>query len=583
MVERGEQEGIRFESQRLVARVILTGMAVLFAGLCLRLIHINTFMAPRLAQIAMAQQESLGEIPARRGSILDARGRVLAGSRIRHSVFADPVMIEHPDEVATALAPILDMDAGEIENEIRSTDTPRFCWLKRKIDDAEADAIRKLRLTGIGLEREFERYWPMGETAAHVLGIVGSDGRGLEGIELQYDAHLRGTPGRRSVLRDARRRPIGRGSTEPVEPRDGGHVVLTIDAVIQEYVQERLAEQVAAFRAESGLAIVLSPRNGDVLAMACHPVFDPNHYLEYDPSVRRNRCITDPSEPGSTFKPFIVVGALEGGWVNKTEKIDCHDGLYFFGSRRMHDTKPHGLMDVRDIVVYSSNIGMGIIGTRMGNDALHEIITRLGFGSLTQIDLRGESEGIVLPVRQWTSYSTTSVTMGQELAVTPIQLANALSALVNNGYLLRPRCVRSVLSGDYAMKESHEDPEVIRRVLPESIARYMREQVLTGVVERGEKELDASPYSMCGKTGTAQIPYKHRRGYEPDAYLSSFIGAAPVCDPEVVVLVMIRKPDRSLGHYGRYVAGPAVRDIVRHTLTYLQVPPDEPSLADVAH
>ncbi len=563
--------------QKRVASVTFVVLSILFLGLVFRLAYINTAMASQLRGIASRQHESVSIIPARRGSILDARGRVLVGSHLRSSVFADPGLIEHPDEVALQLAPILEMEPGVIENEIRSSSAPRFCWLARRLDDTQAGAISALKIPGIGLHGEFQRRWAMNDIAAHILGFTGSDGRGLEGLERVYNSHLAGTDGKRSTLRDARRRALGQGNSSLVNPKDGGHLVLTIDSVIQGIVQNRLRSQIEAFGAESGIAIVMSPKNGDVLAMACEPTFDPNHYRDVDKQYLRNRAITDPVEPGSTFKPFIVAGAIQNRYVSTTEKIDCHNGLHYFGRRRMHDTKPHGLMDVRDIVVYSSNIGMGIIGTRMGNDVLHKVITGLGYGETTQIGLPGESSGIVFPVSRWTEYSTTSVPMGQELAVTPIQLATAFCALVNRGYLLRPRVVKKVLDSDYSEIQSFDEPEIIRQVIAEDVASYMTEKVMPGVVERGGKELRVGDYTMCGKTGTAQVPYPpedKRKGYEPDAYLSSFVGAAPVADPEVVVLVMIRKPDKHRGHYGRVVAGPAVRDIVRSTLQYLQVPSD---------
>ena len=568
--------------QRRMARMMFVFMGLLFCGLIGRLLHINTSMAPRLSAIASAQQESQRIIPARRGSILDAHGRLLAGSKLRYSVYADPGLIERPEEVARSLAPVLEIEAGRIENEIRTSGAPRFCWLKRRVDDAQGEAIRRLNLAGIGLRSEFERHWPMKETAAQVLGFVGADGCGLEGLELVHDDHLKGLPGRHSTLRDARRRAIGQGRLSAVEPRDGGHLLLTIDSVIQTMVQTRLRRQIEHHGAKGGIAIVMSPKTGDILALACEPTFDLNRYGHYDKARWRNRAITDPVEPGSTFKPFVLAGAVEGNYVSTTEMIDCHDGLHYFGNRRMHDTSPHGLMTIRDIVVYSSNIGMGIIGTRMGNAALHDIITRFGCGSLTQVDLPGENAGIVLPVERWTSYSTTSVTMGQELAVTPLQLATAFCVLVNRGFLLRPRIVRAKLAVDLTPLETREGPDVVRRVLAEEVAAYLAKEVLTGVVKRGGKELNVSPYTMCGKTGTAQVPYKDRRGYEPEAYLCSFVGAAPAANPQIVTLVMIRKPDPSRGHYGRVVAGPAVRDIVRATLEYLQVPPDA-TLASSVH
>ncbi|MEZ6082672.1 MAG: penicillin-binding protein 2 [Phycisphaerae bacterium] len=555
------------------AKLIFGVALVLFVGLAVRLVYINTVMSKRLLDIAESQQRSRLAIDARRGTILDVRGRLLAGSRPRYSVYADPAIIEQPDEVARMLGSVLEVDPGMLENEIRSSSTPRFCWLERLIDDAQADAIRSMHIYGIGMRSEFERYWPMDETAAHVLGFVGADGHGLGGLEMRFDEHLSGKPGYRTTLRDARRRAIGGEASRIVAPQDGGHLVLTIDSVIQHIVEKRLAEQVEQYNAENGIAIVMNPRTGEILAMACVPTFNPNHYNDFAVSLRRNRVVTDPVEPGSVFKPFIAAVALEQGFVGPRELIDCHNGLYNFDGRLMNDSSPHGEMNIRDIIAYSSNIGMGIIGTRMGDEALYAAVKRFGFGTKTQIGIAGESGGIVYDTDRWSSYSKTSVPMGQELAITPIQLVTAFSSFFNGGYLLRPRLVRSQLRADFTTEESFVEPEIIRRVVPEDIAHYMATQALPAVVARHRPELDVAEYPTAGKTGTAQVPHSDKGGYEHNAYLSSFIAGAPYDDPQIVVLVMIRKPEYALGHLGYEVAGPAVRDITRSTLQYLQVPP----------
>ncbi len=555
------------------AKSIFIVALVLFVGLAIRLVYINTVMSERLLDIAESQQRSRMTIDARRGTILDIRGRLLAGSRPRYSVYADPAIIEQPAEVARKLAMVLEVDAGVIENEIRSSSSPRFCWLSRLIDDAQADAIRSMRIYGIGLKSEFERYWPMDETAAHVLGFTGSDGHGLGGMELRHDAHLSGKPGYRTTLRDARRRAIGGEASRIVAPQDGGHLVLTIDSVIQHIVEKRLAEQVEHFDAESGISIVMDPKSGEILAMACVPTFNPNRYKDFSVDVRRNRSVTDPTEPGSVFKPFIAAVALEEGYVGPREMIDCRNGLHSFDGRLMHDTSPHGEMTITEIIAYSSNIGMGFIGTRMGDDALYDAVRRFGFGTKTQVGLAGESSGIIYKTNRWSSYSKTSVPIGQEIAVTPIQLVTAFSSFFNGGILLRPRLVRSLLRADFTTEQAFTDSEVICRVMPEDIADYMATQALPAVVARHRPELDVTEYPTAGKTGTAQVPDPVRGGYEEGTYLSSFIAGAPYNDPEIVVLVMIRKPSEAIAHYGYEVAGPAVRDITRSTLQYLQLPP----------
>jgi cell division protein FtsI (penicillin-binding protein 3) len=495
-------------------------------------------------------------------------------------VFADPSQITERAETAARMAAILQLDAGEVEERIRSSGTPRFCWLKRRVAAAEAEAVRQASLAGIGLVPEHVRHYPLGSSMGQVIGFVGDEGKGLEGLELSCNDWLAGEDGYRWTLRDTRRRPI-RASSDPdreeVKPRDGGHVILTIDSVIQGFVEERLARQVKEFQAESGVGVVMDPRNGDVLAMACYPPFDPNDFRCARPEDRRNRVVTDMVEPGSTFKPFVASGALVAGVVRPDETIYCHDGLYVIGGRRLHDAFPHGNLTFEQIVVKSSNIGMAILAGRMGNQAIYDTVRGFGFGRPTGIDFPGEAAGSVVPLRLWTSYSTTSVPMGHEIAVTPLQMVTAFSAIANDGVRLKPRLIRARLDDEGSVVDEFTGPEPVGRALPIETARYFTKQVLVAVVNgTGSASNAAIPgYQVLGKTGTAQVPYADRRGYEPNAYLASFVGAAPAEDPQVAVLVMIRKPNPVKGYYGGVVSAPVVGDVLASTLAYLQVPPTE--------
>jgi cell division protein FtsI/penicillin-binding protein 2 len=411
---------------------------------------------------------------------------------------------------------------------------------------------------------------------AQTIGIVSRDGRGLEGVELRYDAHLRSRDGRRVSIYDARsrRRPIWSRLDRGSRPQDGGDVVLTLDAVVQSFLEDQIAETVTKFEAESGVGVVMSPITGDILAMGQYPTFDPNRYAASPPEARRNRVIGDALEPGSTFKPYVASGALANGFVSPGERIFCHLGQHYFGGRLIHDSSPRGELTFEEILSKSSNIGMAIIGQRMGNQTIHRTVRSFGFGSPTGVDLPGEASGLVAPLARWTSYSTTSVPFGQEIAVTAIQLATGLCAIVNGGTLLKPRVTKALLGPDGELLESFDGPQVIRRVMPPDVADYMAQKVLLGVVKNGGGKTAAlSDWQVLGKTGTAQIAYADRPGYEPEAYMSSFIGAAPAENPQVVVVVMIRKPNPKLGYYGSKVAAPAVGRILEKTLSYLGVPP----------
>jgi cell division protein FtsI (penicillin-binding protein 3) len=568
--------------QRTTACLVLGVVALALVALCARVAYIGTQMAPRLTAIAGKQQHGQRTIPARRGLIFDRRGRIAAGSQLVDSVYVDPSLLlaaaeeEGTDvaDICATLADRLDLDPDGLAQQIRARAARRFYWIKRHVSVAEADAIRRTGIAGVGLRQEMRRTYPLGNRLAHVLGVVGIDGNGLDGLEMRFDAHLRGRPGLYTALYDARRRAIAGESLNTVEPINGGHLMLTIDAVIQEAAEMQLARQIDEFKAESGVAVVMEPVSGEILAMACWPTFDPNEPAASPIEARRNRAITDPVEPGSTFKPIIAGAALEHGVISLTDRIDCHRGEHTINGRLLTDTHACGLATVKEILVHSSNIGMAQIGLRLGNTRLHETVRRFGFGSVSDVELPGEEPGTVLPRARWNSYSTTSIPMGYEIAVTPLQLATAYCAIVNGGVLLRPKVVKAVLTSDGELADAYEKPAVVRRVLPADVARFLTEEVLVEVVNRGGTRghpLDLIEYQLLGKTGTTKLPFQDRPGYEPGAYLSSFVGAAPADDPRAVALVMIRKPGTGV-YYGRQVAAPAVKEILFATLSYLGIP-----------
>ncbi len=561
--------------QRRSGAVLLTGVAILLLLLTGRLVYINTVLGPRLIALAVQQRAGSSIIPAQRGAIFDARGRVLATSRQQPDVFVDPLHVEDVDSLARELSVRLGRPVQEMTDKIRDRAHRRFVEIARGVDEATAEAVKALHSPGVGLTDRLVRTYPEAGSLAQLLGFVGRDGHGLEGIELAYDDHLSGEDGRRSTIRDARRRALWRSEAGGASPVDGGHVVLTIDAEIQRIAHHALVDAVAKFEAQSGVAVVMSPTDGRILAMVNVPTFDPGHVGATTGDVRRNRALTDPVEPGSTFKPFIACGALQGGFVSSEELIDCGMGSHRFGRRLVTDVSPHGMMNLMGIVAKSSNVGMGMIAERMGNEALHDIIRRFGFGRRALVDFPGESAGIVYALRHWTSYSTTSVSFGYEVGVTPLQLATAFSAIVNDGVLLRPRIVARLLGPDGRVTRSFDSPEVVRRVVSTDVARYMARVVLRSVVEHGSgTRANLRHYRVLGKTGTAKLPYADRSGYEPGAYVGTFIGAAPMDEPRVVALVMVCRPNATLGYYGGTVAAPAVGDILEATLPYLDVPQD---------
>lgn len=555
--------------------VAAAGLLALGARLC----WINAVERDEL--LAWSQQQRVGQIPwpARRGFVLDRRGRILAGTRERHSLFCDPQLVDDFVPIALKLSAILGAPPGTIHQKLDERSESRFVWLARHLDDAQADAIRALDCGGLGLISESERQYPNGQLAGHALGFVGRDGHGLEGIEAYYEKSLAGVDGRSVVLKDASRKTLAVLADGSAPPQNGRHVVLTIDSVIQSYLEQALAEGVAQREAESGVGIVMDPRTGEILAMACVPGFDPANFSVVQPELRRNRIVTDPVEPGSIFKPYVGCMVLAEKVVRIEEPIFCHNGLFVSGARRIHDVHPAGTIPFRDVIVKSSNIGMAIVGDRLGKERMERYLRAFGYGALTGLEFPGESEGLLLPISQWSGYSAMSISFGQELAATPLQLATAFCAILNDGVLLKPRLVRAILAGDGTEVERFDEPEVVREVVPGDVARLMTREILAAVVAEGSSASQAKleNYIVVGKTGTAQIPHPDRRGYEPEAYLSSFMGAAPRDDPRLAVLVMIRKPNPRKGYYGGLVSAPVVREVLKNSLPYLHVPPDTPA------
>lgn len=553
----------------------LSLILIALLGLGVRLYFINTTMGPSL--IAMANQQHIGAtvIPSRRGRILDRRGRVVATTRSMADVFIDGARVDDLDAVAGPLGARLNQEPAAIVERVRRRPQSRYIVLARRVDRVTADAVKALKHPGIGVTQQPVRVYPLGSSMAHVVGFVGRDHHGLEGMELQFDKHLSGEDGRIGTLHDARRRALWRRNEDYKPPTDGGDVYLTIDAEVQRFTEEALRDSVAEFEAESGVVVVMIPHTGEVLAMASYPTFDPNAVSDSQLDHRRNRVLTDSAEPGSTFKPFIACGALHHGVITTSEKFNCHNGRYYIGGRVVQDTRPSGYLDLTGIITRSSNIGMAQIGKRMGDALLHDTMLRFGFGARTGIECPGESSGLVYALARWSSMSGTSVSFGYEVNVTPLQLITAFSAILNDGVLLRPHILRRLTAPDGSTLAVTTTPDPVGQVIAPEVARFMRDEALVSVVENGScRTVLSGDYSFLGKTGTAKLLYADRPHYEPGAYASTFIGAAPASNPQVAAVMIVRRPNPRIGYYGSKVCAPAVGEIITSTLRYLGVPPD---------
>ena len=525
---------------------------------------------------AQRQHTQIIHLSAKRGSILDRQGLVLAADVHCLGVFADPEILTDPRLAAGKLAAILAIPSKDLLATITQAKGRRFVWLQRDVSQPMAQKIQALHIRGLGLQSYQQRIYPQGWLAGHLLGFVGFEGIGLEGLERQFEPELAGRAGYQERIADPYRRALWSPAEDYRSIQDGANLVLTIDSVIQHITEEQLSLTCQKYQAKWGVALVMDPNNGEILAMANWPTFAPEDFRTISPEGRRNRCLTDVFEPGSTFKCFIASKALEAGLFRLDEQIFCHNGIYRTGSRTLHDHGAgFGTLSFEDVVVNSSNIGMAIVGQRLGNARLYEAARAFGFGQQTGIRLAGESPGIVAPLDKWTSFSTTSLPMGQEISVTAVQLLRAFCAIANDGLLYRPTVVRAVISPSGEVFWRNVSASQPQRVLRREIAQVMRRQVLANVVERGTgRRAKLLKWRVFGKTGTSQVAGVG--GYVPDAFVGSFLGGAPLNEPRVCVLVSIGQPNRSLGYYGGTVAAPAVGSILSQTLGYMGVPPEPP-------
>jgi len=426
----------------------------------------------------------------------------------------------------------------------------------------------------VGVQSDWQRYYPMGRLVPHILGFTSADNIGLEGVELKYDKDLSGSAGRNVFIADAFRRPI-RLKEHLADVTDGVGIILTLDSTIQQFTRAELLEQYQNYRAESAVAIVAEPKTGAILAMVSLPDFDPEHFNTSDPNTLRNRAITDQFEPGSLIKPFVMSAALDDKVVNLTETIFCENGTYCgkgFGCISEY-RNGFGDLTVRGILVNSSNIGMAKVGQRMGKDKLYAGLKLFGFGKETGIDLPGEAPGLLWPPQKWTGYSVTRIPFGQEITVTAIQLVRAFCILANGGSPVRMHVVKAVVDNEgNIVKLTRAVPPVGYCVDPK-VAKWVVTEALTGVINEGTgKRAKLKKWQVFGKTGTANIAKSGERGYAEHEYIASFIAGAPVEDPAVVVLVSVRKPDMSLGkgYTGGAIAAPVAGKILEKTLTYLE-------------
>jgi cell division protein FtsI (penicillin-binding protein 3) len=546
---------------------ILAGiLAVAFGAVVSRLVYLQVFRHAELSALAERQYSRTITLHAPRGPIVDRRGTPLATSSAAESLFAQPRSVGDPVRVAARLAPILHMGERELHGMLTSQKS--FVWIKRQLPPAVIDRVKALREPGLGFVADPLRLYPNRELAAHIVGFEGADG-GLEGIERAREVELAGRPGRAIVGRDALGRDV---VTQQIlqAPAPGHGVMLTLDNTIQ-YIAEREID--AAYRrtgSKAAMAVVLEPKTGDVLAVAIRPTFNPNTFTEANKDALRNRAITDPFEPGSTFKIIMAAAALEEGVVKPDDRIYGENGSITIARTTIRDWKKQGWMTFTEVLQQSSNVGSIKVGMAIGKEAYHRYMTAFGFGALTNVGLTGESRGLLRPPTRWSALSLPTMSIGQEISVTAMQMAASFGAIANGGVMMQPRLVRATFDAD-GRELKREEPKALRRVISEATARTLM-QLMVQIVDHGTGHAAAIPgYDVGGKTGTAQKMDPATKRYSHAPGVLSFVGVAPADDPKFVMLVMLDEPKNE--KWGSEAAAPIFSAIGREILRYLEVPP----------
>lgn len=542
--------------------LVLSFVLLVFVALISRLAYIQVIEPDDLIRQGDLRSIRVKSIPSARGIISDRNSEQLAVSVPVQAVWADPVAIFKAGGFAEldrwhAMADVLGIKRDALLKKIEENKSKRFIYLQRQVSSAMANYIEELKLTGIGLNNESRRYYPTGEVSAHVIGVTGIDDRGLEGVERSYDSYLTGEAGKKTIRKDRHGRVVENIALD--ESREGKPIQLTIDQRLQAIAYRAIKQAVADYRATSGSIIILDVDTGGVLAMVNAPSYNPNNREQLQSFKMRNRTITDSIEPGSTMKPFVVLAALENGTANYSTIIDTENGLMKIGGSRVRDSSKIGKADLTTILKKSSNIGVAKLALDMPLNALLGMYSSVGFGSVSGIDLIGESSGLFPDRRRWSDFEIATLAFGYGIAVTPIQLAHAYATLGSHGIYRDLHIVN-----DNKLEHS-------KRVFSESHSKKIMEMLESVTQEGGTATRAAvSGYRIAAKTGTSR---KAVAGGYSDEYVALVAGVAPISNPKVAMVVVINEPQGDQ-YYGGTVASPVFSEVMRSTLQILNIAPD---------
>jgi cell division protein FtsI (penicillin-binding protein 3) len=550
----------------------LSGLLCLWLlAICLRLVYLQIFCYGDFERRAQHQQQRSFDLSPKRGVIYDRAGRELAMSIQVDSAFVVPS--ETPD-LANTISLVARITKDDPRVTLADCSAHKFCWVARKADAEVIERIRALNLQGIHFQKEAKRFYPKRELAAQVLGYVGTDDQGLSGLERQFNQQLQGKPGKLMISVDARKRWFA--SVEK-EPEAGDSLVLTIDQNIQYIAERELERGMEDTHAIAGTVIVENPHTGEILALTNRPTFNPNIRKEIKNDALKDRAVSDIYEPGSTFKMVTISAGLEERVTRPDEMFDCQMGSIVINGMRIRDSRPHGLLPVWGILAESSDVGAIKIALRLGEDRFYKYIRAFGFGQQTGIELPGETRGLTKPVERWSKVSIGAISMGQEIGISPLQLASLISTIANDGVHVPPRVVTGTIAAGTMSPQNDQktiafEPAQGTRVISSLTAAQMR-QMLQGVVLHGTgRKAILEGYSSAGKTGTAQKVDPATGAYSKTKYVASFAGFAPINDPQIAVVVIL---DSAVGlHQGGQVSAPVFQRVMQQTLEYLHVPHD---------
>lgn len=569
------------------AAITMFAIVTCLVALIGRVIYLQTYGRQQTIRRAERQQHQYEPLYSRRGSIFDACGLLMAGTVQTTSLFIDPsFMAEWFDEnghtsadwrkAIASLARLIDKTPGELEKLLSDRSESRYVRVADNIDDQTRAAINKLDLPGVGFTPVNVRNYPMGSIAAHVLGGVGAEGKGLEGLELKFEKILAGRDGYKRAMKDARRRPIAVNAEDYLPPQNGQHLILTLDANMQMIAEQELAATCELFRTSktTGSVVIMDPKTGEVLAMGNWPTFNPQNLIDSTGDMRRNRVLTDPYEPGSTLKPFVAGPAMAWRMTRHDEVFPIHGASYKSPLRSKLVTDVHGYdnLCLWDVLVKSSNIGMTMLGERMKKEGVYRALNMFHFGEQTGIELNGEDNGYLKATDKWANSDIVSAVQGYSVMVTPLQLVRGMAVYANGGRLVQPRVVKGVLdeNGNTISRAVAPDLRMMPEVIDPMTAAQMR-RILADVPVRGTAtKARSKSWNIFGKTGTAHI--SRGGSYNEESYTSSFIGGAPYENPRLVIAMVIHDPDRSKAHYGGTVAAPGAARALERCLAYLQEP-----------